>query len=144
MAPPGTTSIIISLLAEYDLPNKIQKAGRLDEFISEPENRVLSIISDSVYPMLKVLVISRFSSTPLSIEHRVGSSEKALSEWVFQKSMPVINKIQISDRSVLTPIPSIYQVGQSAYSLAGVPMLILTGIHAADRVLRRMKKFRKT
>jgi phytoene dehydrogenase-like protein len=143
LVPPGKTGIIISFLAEYDLFNKIQKAGWLDEFILEIENRVLSVISDSVYPMLKDKIIARFSFTPLSIENRVGSSEGAITGWSFQKSMPVINKIQISDRSVLTPIPSIYQAGQWAYSPAGVPMSILTGKLAADGVLKRMKKFRK-
>ena len=33
LVPPGKTGIIISFLAEYDLFNKIQKAGWLDEFI---------------------------------------------------------------------------------------------------------------
>jgi hypothetical protein len=57
--------------------------------------------------------------------------------------MPVINRIHIADRSVLTPVPSIYQTGQWAYSPAGVPMSVLTGKLAADRILKRMKKFRK-
>ena len=144
LVPPGKTGIIISFLAEYDLFNKIQKAGWLDEFIPELENRILSVISDSVYPMLKDKIIARFSFTPLSIENRVGSSEGAITGWSFQKSMPVINKIQIADRSVLTPVPSIYQAGQWAYSPAGVPMSILTGKLAADQVLKRMKKPRKT
>jgi phytoene dehydrogenase-like protein len=140
LVPPGKTGIIISFLAEYDLFYEIQKAGWLDEFISELENRVLSVISDSVYPALKDKIIARFSFTPLSIENRVGSSEGAITGWSFQKSMPVINKIQISDRSVLTPVPSIYQAGQWAYSPAGVPMSILTGKLAADKVLKKMKK----
>jgi phytoene dehydrogenase-like protein len=144
LVPPGKTGIIISLLAEYDLFSNIQKAGWLDEFISELENRVLSVISFSVYPMLKEKIIARFSFTPLSIENRVGSSEGAITGWAFQKTMPVINKIQLSDRSVLTPIPSIFQAGQWAYSPAGVPMSVLTGKLAADRVLKQMKKFRKT
>ena len=144
LVPPGKTGIIISFLAEYDLFKKIQEAGWLDEFISECENRVVNVISDSVYPMLKDKVIARFSFTPLSIENRVGSSEGAITGWSFQKSMPVINKIQIADRSVLTPVPSIFQAGQWAYSPAGVPMSILTGKLAADRVLRRMKKSKKS
>jgi hypothetical protein len=57
--------------------------------------------------------------------------------------MPVINKIQNSDRSVLTPVPSIFQAGQWAYSPAGVPMSVLTGKLASDRVLKRMKKFKR-
>ena len=144
LVPPGKTGIIISLLAEYDLFSKIQNAGWLDEFIQELENRILSVISDTVYPMLKDKIIARFSFSPLGIENRVGSSEGAITGWSFQKSMPVINKIQNSDRSVLTPVPSIYQAGQWAYSPAGVPMSILTGKLAANRVLKRVKKFRKT
>jgi phytoene dehydrogenase-like protein len=142
LVPPGKTGIIISFLAEYDLFNKIQKAGWLDEFIPELENRVLSVISDSVYPMLKDKIIARFSFTPLNIENRVGSSEGAITGWSFQKYMPVINKIQIADRSVLTPVPSIYQAGQWAYSPAGVPMSILTGKLAADRALKQMRRFK--
>jgi len=142
LVPPGKTGLIISLLAEYDLFEKVQEAGWLDEFISELEKRVLSIISGSVYPMLKDKIITRFSFTPLSIENRTGSSEGAITGWAFKKVMPVINKIQISDRSVLTPVPSIYQAGQWAYSPSGVPMSILTGKLAADKVLKRMKKLK--
>jgi len=139
LVPPGKTGMIISLLAEYDLFNEIQKSGWLNEFTSELENRILSVISDSVYPILKDKIITHFSFTPLSIENRVGSSEGAIVGWSFQKSMTVINKIQISDRSVLTPIPSVYQAGQWAYSPAGVPMSILTGKLAADKIVKKMK-----
>jgi phytoene dehydrogenase-like protein len=142
LVPPGKTGMIISFLAEYDLFDKIQKAGWLDEFIAELEKRVLKVISDSVYPMLKDKIIARFSYTPLSIENRVGTSEGAITGWSFQKNMPVINKMQYSDRSVLTPIPSIYQAGQWAYSPAGVPMSILTGKLAADKVLKQTRKFK--
>jgi len=51
--------------------------------------------------------------------------------------MPVINKIQNSAHSVLTPIPSVFQAGQWAYSPAGVPMAILTGKLAADKILKK-------
>jgi phytoene dehydrogenase-like protein len=136
LAPPGKTGLIISLLAEYDLFKAIEKAGWLEEFIVELENRIVSVISDSIYPMLKDRVIGRFSFSPLSIENRIGSSEGAIVGWSFQKSMPVINKIQISDRSVLTPVPSIFQAGQWAYSPAGVPMCILTGKLAANKVMK--------
>ena len=144
LVPPGKTGIIISFLAEYDLFNLIQKAGWYDEFITEFEDRVLKVISDSVYPMLKDKIITRFSFSPLSIENRVGSSEGAIVGWSFQKSMPVINKIQYSDRSVRTPVPSIFQAGQWAYSPAGVPMSILTGKLAADRVLKETRKLRNS
>jgi hypothetical protein len=37
----------------------------------------------------------------------------------------------------VTPVPSIFQAGQWAYSPAGVPMSILTGKLAANQVLKR-------
>jgi phytoene dehydrogenase-like protein len=129
--------MIISLLAEYDLFKEVRKAGWLNEFISEIENRIIDVITGSIYPMLKSKVITRFSFTPLSIENRVGSSEGAIVGWSFEKVMPVVNKMQFSGRSVLTPIPTIYQAGQWAYSPAGVPMSILTGKLAADKVLKK-------
>jgi phytoene dehydrogenase-like protein len=140
LAPRGKTGLIISCLAEYDLFYEIQKAGWLDEFIAEVENRILQVISDSVYPMLKDKIIAHFSFTPLNIQNRTGSSEGAIVGWSFEKSMPVINKIQISDRSVLTPIPTVFQAGQWAYSPAGVPMSILTGKLAADKVIKKRKR----
>jgi len=136
-APAGKTGLIISLLAEYDLFKKVQEAGWYDEFKTEFENRVLNVLSDSVYPMLKDKVIARFSSTPISIENRIASSEGAITGWSFEESVPVINKIKFSGRSVLTPIPSIFQAGQWAYSPAGVPMSILTGRLAADKAMKR-------
>lgn len=142
LVPPGKTGLIISFLTEYDLFKKIKTAGWLDEFVSELENRVLGVIADSVYPMLKDKIITHFSFTPLSIENRVGSSEGAITGWAFRESMPVINKIQNSAASVFTPLPSVYQAGQWTYSPAGVPMSILTGKLAADEVLKNIRKDR--
>jgi phytoene dehydrogenase-like protein len=137
LAPEGKTGLIISFLAEYDLFRAVQEAGWYDEFIAEIEDRILRVITGSVYPVLKDKVIARFSFTPLSIERRIGSSEGAITGWSFQEPVPVVNKIQIADRSVLTPVPSIFQAGQWAYSPAGVPMSVLTGRLAANRVLKR-------
>lgn len=136
MAPPGKTGLIISFLAEYDLFKKIKEAGWLEWFITEMEDRVIRKISDSIYPMLKDKIIARFSFSPLSIENRVGSSEGGITGWAFEEHMPVINKIQHAGRSVVTPFPSIYQAGQWVYSPGGVPMSILTGRIAADKVLK--------
>jgi phytoene dehydrogenase-like protein len=131
--------MIISFLAEFELFKKIEEAGWLEEFVSKIESRVLSVISESVYPMLKEKVMAQFSFSPLSYQNRTASSEGAIVGWEFQNDMPVINKIQIADRSVYTPLPSVYQAGQWAYSPAGVPMSILTGKIAANRVVKSNK-----
>jgi phytoene dehydrogenase-like protein len=138
-SPSGKTGLIISFLADYDIFDKIRKAGWYDEFISEIEDRVLDVISGSIFPMLKDNILRRFSFTPLDIEKRVGSSEGAITGWSFENPVPVINKIQFSRRSVLTPIPHILQAGQWAYSPAGVPMAVLTGKLAADKIIKKSR-----
>ena len=137
MAPPGKTGLVVSLLAEYDLFARIREDGWLEEFTAELETRIVRVLSKSIFPMLRDGVIEQFSFTPLSIENRVGSSEGAIVGWSFAEPVPVLNKIQQAGRSVLTPIPDIFQAGQWAYSPGGVPMSILTGKLAADRILRK-------
>lgn len=139
LVPEGKTGIIISLLTEYNLFKEVQKADWLTEFIHELENCMINVVTDSVYPMLKQKITRRFSFSPLNIENRVGSSEGAIVGWAFEKDMPVVSKIQYSDRSVMTPISTIYQAGQWAYSPGGVPMSILTGKLAADKIIKKSK-----
>jgi len=134
--PPGKTGLIVSLLAEYELFKKVEEAGWLPEFVSELEDRILRVLSGSIYPMLKNKVLQKYSFTPLSIQARIASSGGAIVGWRFRKDLPVIHEIQAAARSVLTPLPSVYQAGQWAYSPAGVPMSILTGKLAADAVLK--------
>jgi len=140
MAPEGKTGMIISFLAEYSLFHKIEQAGWLPEFVAEIENSVIDVITSSVYPILKEKIIGKFSFTPISLRNRIASSEGSVVGWEFTKTMPVVHKIQYSDKSVETPIPNIYQAGQWAYSPSGVPMSILTGKLAADRVLKNLGK----
>lgn len=137
LVPAGKTGLIISFLTEFDLFRAVQNDGWYEEFVREVENRVIKVISGSVYPWLKETIITRFSFTPLSIENRIASSEGAITGWSFRDPVPVVNRIQVADRSVVTPIPGVYQAGQWAYSPAGVPMSILTGKLAADKVLKR-------
>lgn len=137
LAPKGKTGLIVSLLAEHDLFAKVQEAGWYHAFKKALENRMLDALSDSVYPFLKNKMITCFSFTPLSIVDRIGSSEGAITGWSFEKAVPVVNKIQYSSRSVLTPIPSVFVAGQWAYSPAGVPMSILTGKLATEKILKK-------
>jgi phytoene dehydrogenase-like protein len=140
LCPEGKSGVVISFLTEYTLFQKVKESGWYEEFVPEMEKMVLAAVADSVYPMLKDKTIARFSFTPLSIESRVGSSEGAITGWSFQNPVPVINKMQQSARSVLTPIPSIFIAGQWTYSPAGVPMSILTAKLAADKILQKKGK----
>lgn len=137
LVPDGKTGLIISFLIEYELFKKVQKSGWYNDFVTEIENHIIEVMTNSIYPILKDRIIKKFSFTPISIENRVGTSEGAITGWSFEKALPVVNKIQSSNKSVLTPIPNIFQAGQWAYSPAGVPMSILTGKLAADKILKK-------
>ncbi len=136
LAPPGKTGIIISILADYDLFKMAANEGWSDELITKMEEKIIKVIAGSVYTVLKEKVITHFSFSPLSYEKRVGTSEGAITGWSFQEPVPVINKIMLANRAVVTPIPSIFQAGQWTYSPAGVPMSVLTGKLAALRILK--------
>jgi len=137
LVPEGKTGLIISFLAEYDLFKKVEEAGWYDEFVEKLEELIIETINNSIYPFLKGNVIHKFSFSPVSIEKRTGSSEGSIVGWSFERPAPVVSKIQLSDKSVFTPIDTIYQAGQWAYSPAGVPMSILTGKLAADKILKK-------
>ncbi len=136
LVPQDKTGMIISFLAEYSLFHKIEVAGWLPEFVAAIENRVIDVITASVYPVLKEKIIDKFSFSPISLRNRIASSEGSVVGWEFTKNIPVVHKIQYSDKSVVTPLPNIFQAGQWAYSPSGVPMSILTGRLAADRVIK--------
>jgi phytoene dehydrogenase-like protein len=53
--------------------------------------------------------------------------------------MPAVNSLPAVARSILTPIPGVYQAGQWTYSPSGLPISILTGKLAANRVLRDLR-----
>jgi phytoene dehydrogenase-like protein len=136
LAPKNKTGLIISFIIDYDLFIKVKDSGWYDEFRSRVESIMIDVLSSSVYPRLKDHIEKHFSFTPISIENRVGSSDGAIVGWSFEEEIPLVNKIQYSDKSILTPIDNILQAGQWAYSPAGVPMSILTGKLAAERFCR--------
>lgn len=133
--PEGKSGIIISFLTEIDLFTKLKEVGWYEEFRKELETRIINVITNSIYPMLKDKVMTSFSFTPISIQNRVASSEGAIVGWSFQESIPVPNKIQDAQKAVVTAIPNVYKAGQWTYSPAGVPMSILTGKLAANKAI---------
>ncbi len=136
LSPKGKTGVMVSMLMEYKLFDKLKRSGWLDEFRNSIEHSIINILSDTVYPELKDKVEKQFSFNPLSFEERIGSSDGAIVGWSFTSTIPVVHKMQDVNKSVLTPIPHIYQAGQWAYNPAGVPMCIMTGKLAADRIIK--------
>jgi phytoene dehydrogenase-like protein len=136
LAPKGKTGLIVSILFEYDLMRKVQEGGWYEEFKKEVENRIVDVLSKSIYPIIKEKILFRFSLTPISIYNRVGTSEGAITGWTFENPAPVVQNILKMTKSVKTPIPNTLQAGQWVYSPSGVPIAILTGLASAKKIMK--------
>ena len=78
-----------------------------------------------------------FSSTPCSIQERVGSSEGSIVGWSFEGKIPVVTNMFNMARSVKTELPDVYAAGKWVYSPAGGPTAIMTGRIAAKQCKKR-------
>ena len=140
LAPEGKTGLIVSSLFDYSLVKHIRAMGWYDEFKAFMSDCIVDVLSAGIYPGLKAAIIDRFTSTPLTIERVSGNSGGAITGWAFTNdTIPAVSSIPKVASSVFTPIPDTYQAGQWTYSPSGLPISILTGKLAADRILRDLK-----
>jgi len=142
MAPEGKTGLMISCLLDYDIVEKIEQAGWYAEFKDRLEANIIRIFSESIYPDITDDLLLKFSSTPLTIKQVAGSSEGAITGWSFESDVPVVNKLANLPKSILTAIPGVLQAGQWAYSPAGVPIAMMTGWYATQKILKDAKRSR--
>jgi phytoene dehydrogenase-like protein len=141
LAPEGKTGLIVSVLFDYALTNYVEEMGWYEEFKAFCEKCMLDTLNESVYPGIKEAVIHRFSSTPLTMANITGNTDGAITGWSFtNRPIPAESKLPKIFSSTLTPIPGVVQAGQWTYSPSGLPISILTGKLAADRVLKELKK----
>ena len=85
-------------------------------------------------------IIKQFSSTPLTVERYTSNTDGAIVGWSFANPViPVVHKFLDVAKSINTPIKDVYKAGQWSYSPAGVPISILTGKMAADKVIKELK-----
>ena len=141
LAPAGKTGLIISVLFDYNLCKILDEQGLYNEIKIYIENCMIDTLSKSIYPRIRSAIMDRFSYSPLSIAKKTGSSEGAITGWAFtNKGMPAVNKMQNVSKSVLTPLDDIFQAGQWTYSPSGLPIAILTGKLAANKVISQLKK----
>ncbi|GAP08983.1 phytoene dehydrogenase [Bellilinea caldifistulae] len=140
LAPEGKTGLMVSCLYDYQILEKVEQAGWYDEFKEICETTVIRVLSESIYKNLHEDILFRFSATPLTIQKVSGSSEGAITGWSFETSSPVVHTLKDIPKSVLTPLPNVFQAGQWVYSPAGVPIAMLTGWYASQNILKKAKK----
>jgi phytoene dehydrogenase-like protein len=137
LAPAGKSGVIVSLLFDYGLAKKIDELGWTDEIKAFLEEITIETLDESIFPGMKDKVSGCFSSSPLTIEKLTGNTEGGITGWAFTNPViPAVNKMLAVSKSVDTPIPHVFQAGQWTYSPAGLPISILTGKLASDKVLK--------
>jgi phytoene dehydrogenase-like protein len=137
LAPVGKVGLIVSVLFDYRLAKKIDDFGWTEEMKTYLEQLSIEILDESIFPGLKKKVSGQFSSSPLTIEKLTGNTEGGITGWAFTNPyIPVVSKTLKVNQAVDTPIPSVYQAGQWSFSPSGLPISILTGKLAADKVLK--------
>lgn len=140
LAPEGKSGLIVSSLFDYGITKHIKKLGFYDEFKTFCEEKITQIIFDEYLKVERNKLIDTFSSTPLTIERYTSNLHGAITGWAFTNSpIPSVNKLSKIAKSIKTPLPNIYQAGQWSFSPSGLPISILTGKLAADKIDKELK-----
>lgn len=141
LAPAHKTGLIISVLFDYSLTKHIENQGWYEEFKILCETHMIRILDSTIYPGIAKSILLRFSSTPLTLEKYSSNTEGAIVGWAFTNNpMPAERRLPKILKAITTPIPGILQAGQWTYSPAGLPISLITGKLAADRVIRETGK----
>lgn len=141
LSPEGKTGIIISTLMDYQSVKKIEQEGNYSHFKERCTAKIIEIIDKSLIKGLKEKTIFTESSSPITIEKHNGSFHGSITGWQFSSDgTPSENRFKKIAKSIDTPIADVFQAGQWAFSPAGVPVCILTGKLAADKINKQLKK----
>jgi len=141
LAPPGKTGLIISVLFDYQLTKTIEQMGWYEDFKSFCEMCIIRTLASTIYPGIQEAILHKFSSTPVTMAKIAGNTEGAITGWAFSNHpMPAESRLPRILNALKTPVPGVVQAGQWTYSPSGLPISILTGKLAADRVSQELRK----
>ena len=124
---------------DYPLVSHIREMGWYDVFKALCQEEISAVLTAGTYPELSKKTEDGFVSTPLTLMRRTGNTGGAITGWAFTNSrMPAVSSMPAIAKSVRTPIPGVLQAGQWSFSPSGLPVSILTGKLASDRVLKEL------
>jgi phytoene dehydrogenase-like protein len=141
LAPKGKTGLIISALFDYELTATINKKGWDKKFRKFVGQLMIRTLDSSIYPGIAGAVIDSFTSTPLTLQQKAGTTDGAITGWAFTNHpIPAESRLVRIANSVNTPLPNVYQAGQWTYSPSGFPVALITGKLAADKISKLLRK----
>ncbi len=140
LAPKGKIGIIVSTLMDYKLVKRISDEGWYDEFKQLCSKMMIDVLNQTVFPQFQEKILFFHSSSPMTIERLTKNSDGAITGWAFTgKRLPSETRMKKIANSIRTPMEHIFQAGQWSYSPSGVPISILTGKLAADKIKKQLK-----
>lgn len=141
LAPKGKTGLVVSTLLDYRIVKGVADQGWYPEFKKLCEKHMIRALNISLFAGIEEHIEVQFSSTPLTIEQRTNNTHGAITGWGFDNNpIPAVTSLPGIAKSVKTPIKDVFQAGAWSYSPSGLPISILTGKLAADKVIKEMKK----
>jgi phytoene dehydrogenase-like protein len=140
LAPEGKSGLIISVLFDYQLTKYIYDQGWEEPFRAYATDLMIKTLDETIYPSLAQSVLDSFTSTPITVQRLTGSTDGAITGWAFTNHpMPAESRLVKIANAVNTPLPHVYQAGQWTYSPSGLPVSLITGKLAADKINKGLK-----
>jgi len=141
LAPPGKTGLVISILFDFNLTKRIAGQGWYEEFKQFAADVIVETLDKTLYPSLSAALTSAFSATPLTLQKTTGATDGAITGWSFRNNpVPAEYRLARIANSVNTILPDVSQAGQWTYSPSGLPVSLITGKVAADKIHRLLGK----
>lgn len=140
LAPEGHSALIVSCLFDYWLIEQIREKGFYREFKDFCEARIRDIVLTGLLPEYADCFLESFSSTPHTLQRLTGNTDGSVTGWSFgNQPVPSVTKMSKVAATIKTDIPDVYQAGQWTFAPAGLPIAVLTGKLAADKINGQLK-----
>lgn len=144
LAPEKKTGLIISTVFDYQIVKFFIDRNLYQEFKDFCQDQIIQIIDHKVVAGLKQKIDFSFIATPLTIERETGNYQGAITGWSFlNQVMPAENRFKKIRNAINTPLKDVYQCGAWTFSPSGLPVSILTGKVAADKVIKELRRNKK-
>jgi len=145
LAPKNESGLIVSTLMDYSLVKYIRDQGWYEELKELTNQLFVEILDRHWLHGLKENLIERFWATPLTMEKFASTFQGSLSGWSFRNDqVPAEFLFSRVNKTMLTGYPNVFQAGQWAFAPAGLPTAALTGKLAADKIIKLLKKKKRS
>ncbi len=149
LAPPGKSGVIVSALAKYEFADNwatTDQGGATPAYhaLKERVGDQLVKMASRIVPGLDGHILFRVVATPRTYRHYTLNSGGSICGWTYDRQTTFHRKgTGGMQKSILTPVEGLLQVGHWTVYPGGAPVSILSARLAADYISRHGGKKRK-